>query len=873
VDRLARGRSTALAHVVMLVLLQVESFALYAARPGDAGRFALALPFLQLENLAVAAALGALAAGLPARAWSRASIVALVGAANVYAIVDQVAYKLYLDHFRPSWNDGPAASARFFLDSFRAEAGWPVALNLLVALVLAVALARALSREVGPARPRLAGWILLAMLLGASVPLRRTLHFSNLEHHPLVTLARDLLAPSREVPEPTGTAPLRTFDRPTLDARPTPAREALSIAKARRALEEGRARRPNVVLVVLESVGARQLLPDAPALALPREDTTPYLRELASHGLLFDSIYTSFPGTMRSHVALHMGGRTLTYGSVWQELAARSRAPKLATELRARGYATGCFYPAFESYENLDRFYGSMSLDRHVSADVLDPAFVEAHRISSWGMEERPFAEMAADWAASVKQPFFLTFLTLSTHHPYATPPGWNGPFPGNDGPERYGNALHYTDAMIHELLARLDAHGLLEDTIVAVTGDHGEAFAERHVGNLAHNNRIYEENVRSFLLLAAPRRPIAPLRTDRVGSMGDVMPTLLDLVGGSAPSLDVPGQDLLSEDYAPRTVYFHKNIYPAQWGLRDGRWKFIEKEQGEHEPELYDLDSDPFEQKNLAGERPAMVAVCHKKCAGWFVSAHADFVDHLEGFTMGRPLLRAEDVTTTGAKLLLFGRMLPDGRFEALEKVDPYEEVVAFTEWINGAADRSVTFEWRAPGGGLVSNVLEVKAQSCRTWSRLPVPLPLEQGTWTLTLREGPRALLSGELAVVASTGIAVPLAERMPRLVALEPVACVPGVPGLLPLSTPEPNAQPAVLARWAPRRDPVPVRVRVAWRGPAARRLETTADVEAGDCVFVMPRALQAPGKWSFEVSSVEHAVLGQLDLVVDRAKESR
>src|SRR5439155_25633477 len=123
------------------------------------------------------------------------------------------------------------------------------------------------------------------------------------------------------------------------------------------------------------------------------------------------------------------------------------------------------------------------------------------------------------------------------------------------------------------------------------------------------HGIFIYQEVMRVPLLVRAPG--VAARRVGGVTSLVDVMPTILDLVGASSSGLDgVSLVPLLTGKGAWRDrEAYSESLYPMRFGrsalraLRDGRFKFIDAPR----PELYDLESDPTEQRNLFVERSAL--------------------------------------------------------------------------------------------------------------------------------------------------------------------------------------------------------------------------------------------------------------------------
>ena len=180
---------------------------------------------------------------------------------------------------------------------------------------------------------------------------------------------------------------------------------------------------------------------------------------------------------------------------------------------------------------------------------------------------------------------------------------------------------------MVGRLLDALAERGLLEDTLIPVTGDHGEGFGRWHDGNFAHGPHLYEESVKTFLMVSTPGlhyAPSPPLMAHRVGSFGDLLPTVLSLTGIGAVA--VPGQDLFSPAHTPRPVFFQNTHLSKRWGLRDGQWKFIAPISGA-EVELYDLVADPDEQVNSADRHPKKIRRYRQLCTQWYLTQKADYV------------------------------------------------------------------------------------------------------------------------------------------------------------------------------------------------------------------------------------------------------
>jgi arylsulfatase A-like enzyme len=245
-------------------------------------------------------------------------------------------------------------------------------------------------------------------------------------------------------------------------------------------------------------------------------------------------------------------------------------------------------------------------------ATLADAGDIGGERESSFGVDEPSAVRYLLRWLDGLPrgQRFLATYLPIAGHHPYDAPPG--GPFPENEEVGRYRNALRYADTALAQLIEGLRTRGLLDDTLLVVCGDHGEAFGE-HRGNFGHTFFLYEENVRVPLVLWAPRA-LAPERVERVASLADLAPTVLDLLGMSAPSA-WEGRSLLS---GPRGMALFCTDYGlGLLGLRDGRWKFIHELDSERD-QLFDLEDDPQEREDVAGEYPERAAAYREHLRRW---------------------------------------------------------------------------------------------------------------------------------------------------------------------------------------------------------------------------------------------------------------
>lgn len=166
-----------------------------------------------------------------------------------------------------------------------------------------------------------------------------------------------------------------------------------------------------------------------------------------------------------------------------------------------------------------------------------------------------------------------------------------------------------YTDANVGRVLAALEASGLRDDTLVVYTADHGENLGTRRLWG---KSNMYQEAASIPLIVAGPGVPAGKVCNTPV-TLADGAATILEAVG--LGERIVPGYRSLREmsneadvlDRVALSQYHASGADTAAFMIRKGRYKYIHYV--EYEPELFDLESDPEEERNLARD-PQSAAV-----------------------------------------------------------------------------------------------------------------------------------------------------------------------------------------------------------------------------------------------------------------------
>ncbi len=354
----------------------------------------------------------------------------------------------------------------------------------------------------------------------------------------------------------------------------------------------------NVVLIVLESTAAQYLKPYGAT-----DDPMPSVSELGARSLVIDGAYSPYPESIRALYSL--GCAQSPAFDVSAEQLATSTCDSLPVQLSRAGYRTALYHSGRFAYLGMTETMALLRFENSV-----DAGGISGRVESSFGVDEPSTVAKALEWIdRDATRPFFLTYLPTAGHHPYAS--SGAGPFPQTDDRSAFKNAVFEGDAAISTLLAGLHARGLDSRTIVIVTGDHGEAFGQ-HPGNFAHSFFIYDENVRVPLIFHVPGQVAG--RLDRVSSLIDVAPTLLDIIGAPAPA-GVEGVSLLD---GPERMSLFFTDYAVGWlGLRDSCFKYMFEVEARRS-RLYNVCEDPAEKNDVAERNTERASAYRDRVEHW---------------------------------------------------------------------------------------------------------------------------------------------------------------------------------------------------------------------------------------------------------------
>jgi hypothetical protein len=235
--------------------------------------------------------------------------------------------------------------------------------------------------------------------------------------------------------------------------------------------------RPNVLLVVLEGVSGAYLPTVADFYGLQTEARMPRLDSIVQQGMNLPNYVAHGHQTIRGLYAMLCGDYSKLSVEAFKSaeylaLAADRRQPCLPELLAEAGYATVYAQAAELSYMGKDRFMPAAGFQQVLGKDDFPLSYVE----SSWGPDDKAFLEQSVALLSSLQaeqSPWFLTLLTVGTHHPYAIPNRT-----GMNVTAQRLAAIEYLDRAVAEFWSTLLGQGLLDDTLVIFTSDESHGVA-----------------------------------------------------------------------------------------------------------------------------------------------------------------------------------------------------------------------------------------------------------------------------------------------------------------------------------------------------------------------------------------------------------
>jgi len=367
-------------------------------------------------------------------------------------------------------------------------------------------------------------------------------------------------------------------------------------------------RPPNLVVITIDTLRADHL-----GCYGYRQIHTPNIDSFAADSVKFEHAFTPIPITLPSHTVIFTGTYPMLNGMhdfSGNRLGAQQQT--LASVLKAHGYTTGAVVASavldsrFGLNRGFDFYYDHFDFNR-----------LEESNLDEMERPGNVVADQALEWLSkNYQKRFFLWMHLYDPHYPYRPPAPYSEEYKSHP----YDGEIAFADEQVGRLLRFLKEKNLYHDTLVVLSGDHGEGLGEH--GEATHGFFIYNSTLRVPLLFHLPPTTPAHQITSPVRTI-DIMPTILEILKVPVPS-EVQGESLLplisgKKPDEPSYYLYAETFLPRlhfNWselrGIENERYHFILAPK----PELYDLSKDPKELQNLYGDKKAVSEELRAKLA-----------------------------------------------------------------------------------------------------------------------------------------------------------------------------------------------------------------------------------------------------------------
>lgn len=381
----------------------------------------------------------------------------------------------------------------------------------------------------------------------------------------------------------------------------------------------------NVILIVVDTLSSRYL-----GCYNQTQKNSPVIDRLAKEGALFVQSFSVAPWTKPSLASIFTGVMPSEHGITAAGDRLAEDRKLLGEMLKERGFRTA----GFASHVYLSQRFGlAQGLDFYKQVN-------KSKRIHS-AITSAQVSDLAIEWMKEKSdRPFFLFLHYFDPHFNYIHHKDFNftsdykGPLSESISmveltkrtkhlkaadveflKNLYREEIAFTDHHIGRVIEAVKALGAAKNTLVVLTADHGEEFMEH--GSFNHTKTLYDELLSVPLIFYLPGT-IEPRQVKHPVTQLDIVPTLLSLskrpesaAGWSgislAPALfgqEIPSDRDLFHEVSYSSVKNRKNVEHDIIGIRSGRYKLLH-DRNRKRTSLYDLKSDPLEQRDLSKSEP----------------------------------------------------------------------------------------------------------------------------------------------------------------------------------------------------------------------------------------------------------------------------
>ena len=370
--------------------------------------------------------------------------------------------------------------------------------------------------------------------------------------------------------------PISFYDDDELEKLYSPIHKDLKINR----FLNGNAQGYNIFMIILESHGQEMVK----FYNEKREATiTPFLDSLLANSLSFNGMANGRQ-SIEALTSILSGLPSLMSSDYVESRYAANRLDGFGSILKQHGYSTAFFHGGNNGTMNFNASAISAGFDNYYGRDEYGN---DDDYDGTWGISDMPFLQFTALKLNEMPKPFAAGVFTLSSHHPFKLPKGYE--LPEGTYATDFEKTVRYTDNALREFFETISQYDWYDSTLFVIVGDHV---------NPEHRFDNYLNGYGQYQIVTAFYAPsvIKPLKTNIMAQQTDIGISLIAALGYN-DSIFSFGRNVFDSLQEPCFSSYLNNIYQYSDG------KYMLQSDGNNITAVFDLEADPCLNKNLYKE------------------------------------------------------------------------------------------------------------------------------------------------------------------------------------------------------------------------------------------------------------------------------
>lgn len=344
--------------------------------------------------------------------------------------------------------------------------------------------------------------------------------------------------------------------------------------------ESSEKKETNIVIIILESFSAEYI-----GFLNNGLGYTPFLDSLSKHSLVYTKSFANGKRSIEAMPSIIAGLPALTDETYITSQYSSNNINSIASILSEKGYYTAFFHGGKNGTMGFDQFANIAGIENYYGMNEYPE---EADKDGNWGIYDEEYLQYFSQKMSELKEPFFTTVFTLTSHHPYEIPKKYKSKFP--KGNLNIHESIGYTDYSVKKFFESAEKTNWYQNTLFIITADHTAQAESSYYKNKVGNYAIP-------IIFYNPSDTLLQGQSNIIAQQADIFPTILDYLGCNEPFISF-GNSLLNdstEHFAINHINGISQLIKDDYVIQFDGYKTIA---------VYNLKSDSLLKNNIIDQK-----------------------------------------------------------------------------------------------------------------------------------------------------------------------------------------------------------------------------------------------------------------------------